>query len=176
MHELLVAGFGGQGVLVLGQLLATAGMLEGKDVTWFPSYGPEQRGGTCNCAVVVSEEDIGSPMVNQSDTAIVMNLPSLERFEDTVRPGGLLIYNSSLIDQAPTRSDVKVIAVPATDVAEELGNSRIANLVALGCFIEATKLVSLQSIEDSLKTVLPARHHRLIPLNMEALSKGRQYQ
>ena len=176
MHELLVAGFGGQGVLVLGQLLATAGMLEQKEVTWFPSYGPEQRGGTCNCSVVVSDHEIGSPIVNQPDTAIVMNLPSLERFAASVKPGGLLIYNSSLIEPQQSRDNVRLIAVPATDVADELGNSRIANLVALGAFIEATQLVSLKSIEDSLKTVLPKRHHRLIPLNMEALSRGRAYQ
>lgn len=176
MAEIIIAGFGGQGVLVLGQLITYAGMIEDKAVSWFPSYGPEQRGGTCNCSVVVSEEEIGSPVVSRPTVAIVMNAPSLEKFEPTVQPGGLLIYNSTLISQAPTRDDIKVVAVPANDIAEELGSIRVANLVLLGSFIEATNLIETDSVQESLKQVLSERHHHLIPLNMQALERGRAYQ
>ena len=175
MHEFLAAGFGGQGVLVMGQLLATAGMLEGTGVTWFPSYGPEQRGGTCNCSVVLNDGEVGSPMVHSPDAAVLMNLPSLQRFEPTIKPSGLLLYNSSLIEAKPNRTDVKIVAVPATDIADELGNARIANLVLLGAYVASSQIVEPESIEQSLAAVLPKRHHGLIPLNMEAFNKGMQY-
>ena len=176
MVEIIIAGFGGQGVLVLGQLITYAGMLEDKAVSWFPSYGPEQRGGTCNCSVVLSEEEVGSPVVSQPDTAIVLNLPSLNRFEPAVVSGGLLLYNSTLITQKPQRTDIRVIAVPANEIAEELGNTRVANMVLLGSFIEATNLVRIDSVQKSLEKVLSERHHHLIPLNMQALERGRAYQ
>lgn len=176
MAEIIIAGFGGQGVLVLGQLITYAGMIENKAVTWFPSYGPEQRGGTCNCSVVVSEEEIGSPLVSRPTTAIVMNGPSFDRFEPTVAKGGLLLYNSTLIAQKPKRDDIRIIAVPANDIATELGNIRVANMVLLGSFIQATGLVMVDSVGESLKQVLSQRHHHLIPLNMQALERGRAYQ
>lgn len=176
MADIIIAGFGGQGVLVLGQLITYAGMIEDKAVSWFPSYGPEQRGGTCNCSVVVSEEEIGSPLVSKPTVAIVMNAPSMERFEPTVAPGGLIIYNSTLISQKPQRSDVRVVAVPANEIADELGNTRVANMVLLGSFIEATRLIEISSVQESLKQVLSERHHHLIPLNMQALERGRAYQ
>jgi 2-oxoglutarate ferredoxin oxidoreductase subunit gamma len=176
MNEIIVAGFGGQGVLVLGQLIAYGGMIEGKAVSWFPSYGPEQRGGTCNCSVVISESEIGSPIVTEPTCAVVMNLPSFTRFEPTLKPGGLLLYNTTLIHQKPERSDIRVIGVPANAIAEELGNIKVSNMVILGAFIEAAQLVSIGSIEESLKNVLPERHHHLIPLNMQALERGRAYQ
>mgnify|MGYP000868144961 CR=1 FL=1 len=176
MTEIIIAGFGGQGVLVMGQLLAYAGMLEGKEVSWYPSYGPEQRGGTCNCSVVISEEEIGSPIVSEPDAAIVMNRPSLDRFEPLIRPGGLLVCNSTLIDREPQRKDIRVINVPATAIADELGNARTANMVALGVFLRAHSVVSLDSIARSLEKVLSRRHHHLIPLNMQALERGRAYQ
>lgn len=176
MTEIIIAGFGGQGVLVMGQLLANAGMLEGKEVSWYPSYGPEQRGGTCHCSVVISSEEIGSPIVSEPDAAIIMNRPSLDRFEHTVKPGGILVYNTTLIDRAPERTDIKAIGVPATNIADELGNSRIANMVALGAFLQASGVVSAESIERSLAKVLSERHHHLIPLNMQALERGRAYQ
>lgn len=176
MTEIIIAGFGGQGVLVMGQLLANAAMLEGKAVSWYPSYGPEQRGGTCNCSVVVSETEIGSPIVSEPDAAIVMNRPSLDRFEPLIKPGGILVYNTTLIDREPRRSDIRVVGIPANAIADELGNSRIANMVALGAFLKISGLVSPDSISESLAKVLSERHHGLIPLNMQALEKGRAYQ
>ncbi len=176
MAEIIIAGFGGQGVLVLGQLIAYAGMLEDQAVSWFPSYGPEQRGGTCNCSVVVSDTEVGSPIVSQPDTAIVMNLPSFSRFEPTVTANGLLLYNSTLITKKPERTDIRIIAVPANEIADELGNPRVANMVVLGSFIEATNIVKIETIHQSLEKVLSKRHHHLIPLNMQALERGRAYQ
>lgn len=176
MAEIIIAGFGGQGVLVLGQLITYAGMIEDKAVSWFPSYGPEQRGGTCNCSVVVSEEEIGSPLVSVPTVAIVMNSPSYDRFLPTVAPGGLLLYNSTLIQPKEKRSDIRSIAVPANEIADELGNSRVANMVLLGTFIQATNLIQIASVQESLKKVLSERHHHLIPLNMQALERGRAYQ
>lgn len=176
MAGIIIAGFGGQGVLVLGQLITYAGMIEDQAVSWFPSYGPEQRGGTCNCSVVVSESEIGSPLVSKPDVAIVMNGPSLERFQPEVLPGGVMIYNSSLIQAAPQREDIRIIAVPANEIADQLGNSRVANMVLLGSFIENTGIVTLGSVQKSLEQVLSERHHHLIPLNMKALELGRAYQ
>jgi 2-oxoglutarate ferredoxin oxidoreductase subunit gamma len=176
MAEIIIAGFGGQGVLVLGQMITYSGMIEDKAVSWFPSYGPEQRGGTCNCSVVVSEEEIGSPLVTAPSAAIVMNVPSFDRFEPRVAEGGILIYNSSLIDKQSQRDEIRTIAVPANEIADELGNARVANMVMLGAFIEATKLIKIESVEKALKEVLSERHHHLIPLNMQALERGRAYQ
>lgn len=175
-EELIIAGFGGQGVMSMGQLLTYAGMLENKAVSWMPSYGPEMRGGTANCTVVISdEEEIGSPVITEPTTAIVMNLPSLEKFEGAVRSGGLLLYNSSLINKEPTRKDIEVYGIPGNDVADKLGNPRIANMVVLGAFIKKTGIVSLDSLLDSLKKVLPERRHNLIPLNEKALREGGKY-
>lgn len=176
MADIIIAGFGGQGVLAMGQMITYAGMIEDKAVSWFPSYGPEQRGGTCNCSVVVTEEEIGSPLVTVPTAAIVMNSPSFERFEPTVGAEGLLIYNSSLIQQESKRDDIQILAVPANEIADELGNARVANMVLLGAFIGATGLVKEESIEEALKEVLSERHHHLIPLNMQALERGRAYQ
>src|SRR5690554_2572418 len=176
MAGIVIAGFGGQGVLGLGQMIAYAGMLEDKSVSWFPSYGPEQRGGTCNCSVVVSEEDIGSPIVTKPDAVIIMNSPSFDRFVPEVIPGGLVIYNSTLIDKKPERDDIRVVAIPANEIAEELGNARVANMVLLGSFLANTGLVNDASVEKSLEQVLSERHHHLIPLNMKALERGREYQ
>lgn len=176
MAEIIVAGFGGQGVLVLGQVLAYAGMLEEKSVSWLPSYGPEQRGGTCNCSVVVTEGEVGSPLVTKPSVAVVMNAPSFDRFEPTVKPGGLLLYNSSLVPKESARKDIRIIAVPANTVADELGNTRVANMVMLGALIEATGLVKEESVEKALHAVISERHHSLIPLNMQAFARGRAYQ
>ncbi|NMB21035.1 MAG: 2-oxoacid:ferredoxin oxidoreductase subunit gamma [Firmicutes bacterium] len=176
MAEIIIAGFGGQGVLVLGQMITYSGMIEDKAVSWFPSYGPEQRGGTCNCSVVIAEDEIGSPLVTVPTTAIVMNAPSFDRFEPKVGKGGLLIYNSSLIDKKSERDDIRVIAVPANQIADELGNARVANMVLLGTLLEATNVVKTESVEKALKNVLSERHHDLIPLNMQALERGRAYQ
>ncbi|MCL4426610.1 MAG: 2-oxoacid:acceptor oxidoreductase family protein [Firmicutes bacterium] len=175
MEEILIAGFGGQGVMVMGTLLAYAGMLEGRKVSWLPSYGPEMRGGTANCSVVISDTEVGSPVVTEPTSLIVMNRPSLDRFEGWLKPGGLLLYNSSLIDVKPRRADVRVIAIPTNEVANELGNTRVANMVALGAFLGATRVVGLEAVVASLKKVFPPRRHDLIPLNRAALERGQKY-
>ena len=172
VEELIIAGFGGQGVMLMGQLLSYAGLHEAKNVSWMPSYGPEMRGGTANCSVVISTESIGSPIVTEPTTLIVMNRPSLDRFEQAVRPGGLLIYNSSLIDREPRRTDIRIIAVPAVEMAREAGSDRVANMCVLGVYLAATGVVALESVAECLKEVLPERRHDLIPLNVEALVRG----
>ncbi|MEH6991095.1 2-oxoacid:acceptor oxidoreductase family protein [Neobacillus drentensis] len=172
LEEIIIAGFGGQGVMSMGQLIAYAGMLEGRGVSWLPSYGPEQRGGTANCAVVVSEEPVGSPLVTNPSTAIILNNPSFDKFEKRVRPGGLLIINSSLVTRVSGRSDIEIIELTATDMAADLGNARVANMILLGAFIELTKVVSSESIIESLKKVLSEEKHHLIEVNKQALNKG----
>lgn len=167
-----MAGFGGQGVMAMGSLLAYAGMLEGHHVSWLPSYGPEMRGGTANCHVVISDDPVVCPLVTEPTAAIVLNRPSLDRFENSVRPGGLLIYNSSLIDRVPTRTDVRVVAVPANRVAEAVGSARVANMVCLGAFLALTGVVSASSVVHSLRKALPVHRHNLIPLNEAALEQG----
>ncbi|KGM45478.1 2-oxoacid:acceptor oxidoreductase family protein [Neobacillus niacini] len=172
LEEIIIAGFGGQGVMSMGQLIAYAGMLEGKGVSWLPSYGPEQRGGTANCSVVVSDEPVGSPLVTSPSTAIVLNNPSFEKFEHRVRPGGLLISNSSLVTRASKRCDIEIIEITATDMASDLGNTRVANMILLGAYLGFTKVVTCDSIIESLKKVLPEEKHHLIEVNKQALNKG----
>ncbi|HHT70050.1 MAG TPA: 2-oxoacid:ferredoxin oxidoreductase subunit gamma [Firmicutes bacterium] len=172
-HEFIFAGFGGQGVLLMGQLLAHAAMDEGKKVSWIPSYGPEMRGGTANCTVIVSEREIGSPVVSSPSCVVAMNLPSLDKFEKAVKPGGVLVINSSLVTREPKRQDVTVVKVPATGVANELGNARVANMVALGAVVEATGVVTPDSVLEALRKNLPAHRQNLLPLNREAIEKGR---
>lgn len=172
LEEIIIAGFGGQGVMSMGQLIAYAGMLEGKGVSWLPSYGPEQRGGTANCAVVVSDEPVGSPLVTRPSTATVLNNPSFDKFEPRVRPGGLLIINSSMVIKVSHRKDIKIIEVNATDMANDLGNSRVANMILLGAFLAHTKIVSNESIVESLKKVLGPDKNHLIEINKRALAKG----
>ncbi|MCL6573126.1 MAG: 2-oxoacid:acceptor oxidoreductase family protein [Bacillus sp. (in: Bacteria)] len=171
-EEIIIAGFGGQGVMSLGQLIAYAGMLDGKGVTWLPSYGPEQRGGTANCAVVVSNEAVGSPLVTWPSTAIVLNNPSFDKFEPRVRPGGLLIVNTTLVTKTSERKDIKIIEISASDIANDLGNSRVANMILLGAFLEHTKIVSTDSVIESLKKVFSKDKHHLIEVNKQALTKG----
>lgn len=173
MEEILIAGFGGQGVMSMGQLIAYAGMKEGKHVSWLPSYGPEQRGGTANCAVVVSGEQVGSPLVSQPTTAIVLNNPSFEKFEPIVRPGGLLIVNASLITKTSQRSDIKVLNIKATELANEIGNTKVANMILLGAFLEETGILSESSILEALKKVLSPEKHSLLEINRQALELGR---
>ena len=176
MHEIIMAGFGGQGIMSMGQLLTYAGMLEEKGVTWMPSYGPEMRGGTANCTVVITEEEqVGSPIVSNPDILVAMNYPSVLKFKESIKEKGYLIYNSSLIEnevEVDSVKDVSIYPVPANDIANELGNPRIANMVALGALIELTHVVTIESVLESLKKVLPERRHNLIPLNEKALRKG----
>jgi 2-oxoglutarate ferredoxin oxidoreductase subunit gamma len=172
LEEIIIAGFGGQGVMSMGQLLAYAGMLEGKGVSWLPSYGPEQRGGTANCAVVINDEPVGSPLITMPSTAIVLNNPSFDKFEPKVRPGGLLIIDSSLVVRISDRKDLKIIELNATDMANDLGNARVANMILLGAFLEQTKIVTEDSVIESLKNVLSEDKHHLIDINKQALKKG----
>lgn len=173
MHEeVIFAGFGGQGVLLIGQLVTYAGMIEGANVSWMPSYGPEMRGGTANCQVVVSSREVSSPLVTEPNSLIVLNKPSLDKFAPWVKRGGLIIYNSSLIKSPPQRTDVRVLAVPSNDIANELGDLRISNMVALGAYLATTRVVGCDTVLDAMKRVLPERRHNLIPLNRQALARG----
>jgi 2-oxoglutarate ferredoxin oxidoreductase subunit gamma len=171
-QEVIISGFGGQGTLFAGQLLAYAAMGSGYHVTWIPSYGPEMRGGKARCTVIVSDEEIGSPLVRRPSAAIVLNIPSMEAFEPAVKPGGALVVNSSLIPQTSERDDIQAVHIPATDLAEELGNKRVANVICLGALVEATGVVSLEAVEQALEDHLPQRHRKLLGLNKEALRKG----
>jgi 2-oxoglutarate ferredoxin oxidoreductase subunit gamma len=169
--DVIMAGFGGQGILLIGKMLAYAGMHEGKQVSWLPSYGPEMRGGTCNCTVVVSDKPVGSPVIRSPRAVLAMNLPSLEKFEADVRPGGLLLINSSLIDRGTERDDLTVIEVPANQVATDLGNPRGANMVALGAYLGATDAVSLDEVIEVIRETFAARP-AVIDVNIEALRTG----
>ena len=173
--SVILAGFGGQGILSAGKMAAEAALYEGKEVSWFPSYGPEMRGGTANCSVVISDEPIGSPVINDADVVISLNQPSMEKFEASLKPGGYLIIDSSLIHIQPTRTDIKFIAMPASDIASELGNMQFATISMLGCLSKATGCFSRDSFESSLKEVLPERHHNKIPGNLNAFDKGASY-
>jgi len=173
--EIIIAGFGGQGVLFCGQLLAYAGMDEGKEVTWIPSYGPEMRGGTANCTVVISDEEIGSPFVHNPQAVIAMNRPSLDKYEDLVRPGGVLVINTSMTDRKAKRSDIKVIELAANEEAEALGDQRMANMVLLGALLANLPVLPTESIEKALKAHLPERHQKLLMKNFDALREGAKY-
>lgn len=171
-HEILMAGFGGQGIMLMGQMLTYAGMKDGRYVSWMPSYGPEQRGGTANCGVVLSDEPVGSPVVSEPTVCVVMNEPSLTRFADSVREGGYLLINGSLIQSEVARDDIHVIRIPVTEEAEKVGNARVANMIMLGALAEATGVVSVEQLKNVLKEVLPERRHSLIPINVKALERG----
>jgi 2-oxoglutarate ferredoxin oxidoreductase subunit gamma len=171
-QDVMIAGFGGQGVLLAGKLLAHAGMLEGKRVTWFPSYGAEIRGGTANCTVIIADEDIGSPVVQHPSAMLILNEASFLKFEKRIKPHGRLFLNTSLVQRPSTRTDIDRIDVRANDIAGELGDIRIANMVMLGAFLKKTSVVSLGSVLEALKAVLPARRHSLLPLNERALQCG----
>jgi len=167
-----ISGFGGQGIISSGILLAYAGMLDGKHVTFFPSYGAEMRGGTANCSVVVSSDEVATPSVDRPDTVIVMNEPSLAKFEPMVKPGGLLIINTSLVESRPKRKDIKVILVPCNKIAQELGTVKIANMVALGAFSKHTGALSVEAISKALAKVYKRAKPEIIELNKKALQKG----
>ncbi len=171
--QFLIAGFGGQGVLLIGTLIAKAAMLEGHEVSWMPSYGPEMRGGEANCAVVVSDEQIGSPLVNEPPVLVAMNKPSLTKFMPAMAAGGTLLYNASLIDGVELRQDIKAIAVPCNEIAETLQNSRVANMVMLGAAQAATQVVGDEALTATLKDFLGAEKADLLAINEQALALGR---
>jgi len=173
MHEeVIMAGTGGQGIMIMGQLLAHAAMTEDYEVVWFPSYGPEARGGTADCTVIISSEEIGSPISSSPDTLIGMHQFLFDRFQPTVKAGGRIIVNSSLIDVSTVRDDCEVLSIDANVIAEKLGNPRGANMVVLGAYSALTGVVSLESLLASLPEVLPRHRHEFIPLNEKALLKG----
>ncbi len=171
-NEIIIAGFGGQGVLLMGQLITYAGMIEGKNVSWLPSYGPEMRGGTANCNVIVSDEPVGSPVVTEADCAIVFNKPSLDKFEKFLKPGGTLFINSSLIDKKPARSDITVYYIPASDAALGMGNVKVLNSVMLGAYLEVSNIVKRESVTEALVKTFGESKKHLVELNEKALSEG----
>lgn len=175
LEEIIVAGFGGQGVLRMGQLMAYAGMLDDKEVSWLPSYGPEMRGGTANCHVVISDEPVGSPIVTSATTVITLNGPATDKFESSVRKGGDVFVNSSIVERKIERDDVNAFYIPANEIAIKLGNIKIINMVMLGAYLKRSNCFSLDTAKEALHHVLGASKSKLIPINMEAMSEGAKY-
>ena len=171
-EEIIFSGFGGQGALFAGQLLAYSALDSGLHVTWIPSYGPEMRGGTAHCTVVVSDEPIGSPLVRHPRAVVALNLPSFEKYEPLIKPGGLMVYNESLIPAQPKRTDICYVAVPANDIADELGNVRMANVVLLGAYSVATGMMRLETVETALDRHLGERQRKYLGANKLALRRG----
>ena len=170
--EIIISGFGGQGVLSMGKILAYSGLMEDKEVTWMPAYGPEQRGGTANVTVIVSDERISSPILSHYDVAIVLNQPSLDKFEPKVKAGGILIYDGYGVINPPQRKDITVYRIDAMDKAAEMKNSKVFNMIVLGGLLKLRPIVTLENVIKGLKKTLPERHHHLIPMNEEAIKKG----
>jgi len=173
-EEIIIAGFGGQGVLSMGKILAYSGVMQNKEVSWMPSYGPEMRGGTANVTVIISDERISSPILNSFDTAIILNQQSLDKFEKAVKPGGLLIYDPNGIIKLPSRKDINIYSIAAADEAGKLGLSKIFNMIVLGGFLKLKPLVQPEFIHKGLEKSLPARHHKLIPDNEKAIEIGKE--
>lgn len=171
-EEIIISGFGGQGVLSMGKILAYAGIMEGKEVSWMPSYGPEQRGGTANVTVIISDTRIASPTLCRYDTAIVLNQPSLERFEPLVKPGGTIIYDPYGIITPPTRSDIHVYSIEAMAEAARMKNGKVFNMLLLGGLLKVRPVASVDDVVRGLRKALPPRHHALIPMNEEAILRG----
>jgi len=170
--EIIIAGFGGQGVLSMGKILAYSGLMDGREVTWMPAYGPEQRGGTANCTVIISDDRIASPVLSKYDIAIVLNQPSLDKFEPRVKPGGIIFYEENGILNPPTRTDITCYKISAMEKAAELKNAKVFNMIVLGAMLKACPVVSTIGLEKALYKSLPERHHKLVPLNMQAVKEG----
>ena len=170
--EIIAAGFGGQGVLSMGKILAYAGLMDDLEVTWMPSYGPEQRGGTANVTVVLSDTPISSPVLDAVDTAVILNQQSLDKFESKVKPGGVLIYDPYGIHRKPTREDITIVPVEAMEAAIEMKNAKTYNMIILGALLKVNPVVDIESVMKGLKKALPERHHHLLPLNREAILRG----
>jgi 2-oxoglutarate ferredoxin oxidoreductase subunit gamma len=174
-NQVLIAGFGGQGVLFAGKFLAYKGLLEDKQVSWLPSYGPEMRGGTANCSIIISDEPVGSPIVSNPDVLLAMNLPSLDKYESEAVPGSVIIVDSTLIDRKLTRTDVKAFYVPATKLAKEMNAPTLANMIMIGKMIKESNAVSIDNLEDAMKKVVPAKKADLLGVNMQAVMLGYNY-
>ncbi|MDY3104859.1 2-oxoacid:acceptor oxidoreductase family protein [Prevotella sp. SGI.027] len=170
--EIIISGFGGQGVLSMGKILAYSGLMEEKEVTWMPAYGPEQRGGTANVTVIVSDERISSPILSKYDVAIVLNQPSLDKFQPKIKPGGILIYDSNGIVNPPSRTDIQVYRIDAMEQAAEMKNAKVFNMIVLGGLLKVSPVVSTDGLQKALYKSLPERHHHMIPLNMQAVDIG----
>jgi 2-oxoglutarate ferredoxin oxidoreductase subunit gamma len=170
--EIMIAGFGGQGVLFAGQVLAYAAMDLGREVTWIPSYGPEMRGGTANCTVVIADEEIGSPLVEFPPAMIALNLPSYDKYEPLIQKGGVLVVNASMVDRGAKRNNITTIFVHANEIAEEIGDRKLTNMVAVGALLAQLPEITVEAVESALKSHLPERHHKLLPKNYEALRRG----
>ena len=173
-EELIIAGFGGQGVLSMGKILAYSGIMEDKEVTWFPSYGPEMRGGTANVTVIISDTRISSPILQEFDTAIILNQQSMDKFEKTVKPGGTLLYDPNGVLTPPSRNDINIYKVEGTKTAIEMGNPKVFNMIIFGSYLKVRPILSLDNVEKGLEKSLPERYHKLIPLNLEAIKKGQE--
>ncbi|MEG0794919.1 MAG: 2-oxoacid:acceptor oxidoreductase family protein [Odoribacter sp.] len=171
-EEIIIAGFGGQGVLSMGKILAYSGIMQDKEVSWMPSYGPEMRGGTANVTVIISDERISSPVLTRFDSAIILNQQSMDKFEEQVKPGGTLVYDPNGIIHPPTRKDINIYRVEGSRLASESGNPKIFNMIILGGFLKAKPVIHLENLEKGLQKSLPPRHHNLIPMNIEAVQTG----
>ena len=172
--EVIISGFGAQGVLSMGKILAYSGLMEDKEVTWMPAYGPEQRGGTANVTVIVSDSRISSPILSKYDVGIVLNQPSLDKFQEKIKPGGILIYDNNGIINPPTRTDIDIYSIDAMNKAAQMKNSKVFNMIVLGGLLKVCPMVSTEGLQKALYKSLPERHHNLIPLNMEAVLIGMQ--
>lgn len=171
-YEIIIAGFGGQGVLSMGKILAYSGLMQGQEVTWMPSYGPEMRGGTSNVTVIISDDRISSPILTQYDTVIILNQQSMDKFENSVKPGGLLIYDPNGITRHPSRRDIQIYKVEATVAASEMENQKIFNMIILGGYLKVKPIVKMENVIKGLKKSIPERNHKLLPLNEKAILKG----
>ena len=174
-EELIIAGFGGQGVLSMGKILAYSGIMQDQEVSWMPSYGPEMRGGTANCTVIVSDDPIGSPVVDNPNELIVMNIPSLIKFENKVVKNGIIFINSSVVDREPERNDVDIVKIPANDIADKIGSVRVANMVVLGAYIAKTNAIKLETVLEALRKKLEGKSEELLILNEKAIKEGMKY-
>jgi 2-oxoglutarate ferredoxin oxidoreductase subunit gamma len=171
-EEIIIAGFGGQGVLSMGKILAYSGLMQGQEVSWMPSYGPEMRGGTSNVTCIISDERISSPVLTKYDTAIILNQQSMDKFESMVKPGGTLVYDPNGIIKHPSRKDITIYKVEATKIASEMGNAKIFNMVVLGAYLKIKPIVKMENVIKGLKKSIPERNHNLLPLNEQAITKG----
>jgi len=171
-EEIIIAGFGGQGVLSMGKILAYGGIMQDQEVSWLPSYGPEMRGGTCNVSVILSDNKISSPILSRFDTAIILNQQSMDKFENQVKPGGLLIYDTNGITRHPERKDIRICRIDAVEEAAKLGNAKAYNMVVLGAYLKIKPVVTMDNVIRGLKKSLPPRRHNLIPMNEEAITVG----